>query len=104
KTVIFKSAQLPRLRALRDLIACVVGVSRRGIDALVPVQLVDLFQTCKNIHRQFASTPALIPDRDRFTASTTTATVSVLARTAVCVRGYEWSTLPVISLQRPRPG
>src|SRR5713101_5136001 len=87
-TVAIISKASHAITLLRDagyLIARVVGVVSRCVDALIPVQLLHFRKSCERIHRGAAPPARLVYTGHDFTTSAAAAAVDILARPAIRV-------------------
>src|ERR1051326_9364678 len=103
KPIVQKRSQLPGLIDLADLVAGVVRVGGRGINALVPIQLLHLLQSAEHVHGRASATATLVARCDNFTARTAATAICILARAAVGKSREKRTALPVIALIRPNP-
>src|SRR2546425_9833898 len=106
---VFRSRPLSNVR---NLVARVVGVDRRRIDAAVfPIEDFGLYRAAEHVvidslltfFRNPAIYRAFIGERDHFAARAATAGVTWALRSAVGVRGNEWPAFPIVGLLRVIP-
>jgi hypothetical protein len=101
--IIIKASGLSGLIAARDLIACVVSVRGGGIEALIPIQFIDLFQASEDVHYQLAASAALISNRRDLASCTPAASVSIFSCGSPWESCYPGPPRPVVCLRSPNP-
>src|SRR5437867_3394025 len=100
-SIVIETANQSGLIDLSNLIARVVGVCGRRINTLVPIQLVELFQSSGHIHRGAFPPSALIPAGDDFASGTAATAIRVLARVPVRQSSQRRTTFPIMELIGP---
>ncbi len=102
RRILIDAAVVPTLilAYLGHLIASVIGVHHRRINAAVPVKNLGLHRAPQNIAVDFLSSAYFISQGRGLAARATTGGVTRILLRAVGIGGEQWTAFPVVSLLR----